>query len=207
MRLKHVKGATEVVELSSYVVHDYLDHKGLWNQVFENNNPIHIEIGMGKGKFLIENAKRFPGINFIGIEKYDSIIIRAIQKLENENLNNIKIIRMDASKIDEVFSKEVEQIYLNFSDPWPKKRHEHRRLTSKNFLDKYTLIFKNKQTIIQKTDNKDLFAFSLMSFNNEGFTFLGLSLDYNDPNNIETEYEHKFKEHGNPIYMVKVTKE
>ena len=207
MRLKHVKGATEAVELSSYVVHDYLDHIGLWNQVFENNNPIHIEIGMGKGKFLIENAKRFPGINFIGIEKYDSIIIRAIQKLENENLNNIKIIRMDASKIDEVFSKEVEQIYLNFSDPWPKKRHENRRLTSKNFLDKYTLIFKNKQTIIQKTDNKDLFAFSLVSFNNDGFTFLDLSLDYNDPNNIETEYEHKFEEHGNPIYMVKVTKE
>lgn len=206
MRIKHVKGATETVEQSSYVVHDYINYKGLWNKVFENNNPIYIEIGMGKGQFLIETAKKFPNINFIGIEKYDSIIVRAIQKLEKENLNNIKIIRMDASQINEVFNKEIEQIYLNFSDPWPKKRHENRRLTSKNFLDKYSHIFKNHQNIIQKTDNKELFAFSLMSFNNEKFTILDLSLDYDSPDNIETEYEHKFKANGNPIYMVKVTK-
>ena len=206
MRLKHVKGATEKINSSGYVIHNYMDYKGKWNDLFETDNPIHIEIGIGKGKFIIECAKKYPNINFIGIEKYDSVMVRAIQKLEDENLTNIKLIRMDATKIDEVFDKEIEQIYLNFSDPWPKKRHEHRRLTSTVFLNKYSKIFKNKQIIIQKTDNKELFEFSLISFNNNKFTFEELSLDYNDIDNIETEYESKFKSLGKPIYMIKVQK-
>ena len=209
MRLKHVKGASEKIENSSYVVHNYEENKGNWKNLFGNNNPIYIEIGMGKGKFLIENATKYPNINFIGIEKFDSVMVRAVEKLENSDLNNIKLIRMDATKIDEVFSKEIEQIYLNFSDPWPKKRHENRRLTSKVFLDKYSNIFKDKFNIIQKTDNRSLFEFSLISFNNEGYQFKELSLDLtldDVPDNIETEYESKFRKQGKPIYRVFVQK-
>ena len=209
MRLKHVKGASEKIENSSYVVHNYNEYKGKWKNVFDNNNPIHIEIGMGKGKFLIENATKYPNINFIGIEKFDSVMVRAVEKLEDTNLNNIKLIRMDATKIDEVFSKEIEQIYLNFSDPWPKKRHEHRRLTSKVFLDKYSNIFSDKFNIIQKTDNRSLFEYSLISFNNEGYKFKELSLDLNtndNLDNIETEYESKFRKQGKIIYRVFVQK-
>lgn len=208
MRLKHVKGASEIISNSNYVVHDYMNNKGLWKNIFKNNNPIHVEIGMGKGKFLIENAIQNPNINFIGIEKFDSVLVRAVQKIENSNLDNIKLIRMDAKCIDEVFYKEIEQIYLNFSDPWPKKRHENRRLTSKYFLDKYNKIFTDKHRIIQKTDNKDLFAFSLITFNNNGYKFEELSFDLKASSsyNIETEYESKFINQGKPIYCVFVSK-
>lgn len=202
MRLKHVKGANLKIENSKYVVLDYENYKGKWKTLFDNDNPIYIEIGMGKGKFIIENAKKNPHINFIGIEKYDSVMVRAVEKLEKFDLKNIKLVRMDARLIDEIFDKEIDLIYLNFSDPWPKKRHEIRRLTSKNFLDKYNKIFKKEQIIIQKTDNKDLFCFSLMSLNNENYKFEELSFDYNDENNITTEYEEKFKKLGNPIYRV-----
>lgn len=206
MRLKHVKGANEKIEKSTYIVSNYKEYKGKWNTVFNNNNPIHIEIGMGKGKFIIENAIKHPDINFIGIEKYDSVIVRATEKLENLNLTNIKIIRMDAREIEDVFSKEIDFIYLNFSDPWPKRRHEIRRLTSKNYLDRYNKIFKGMHNIIQKTDNRDLFVYSLMSFNNNDYKFKELSFDYNDIDNITTEYEEKFRNKGNPIYRVYVQK-
>lgn len=209
MRLKHVKGAGIKIENSKYIVLNYNCYKGIWKKAFNNNNPIHIEIGMGKGDFLIGMAMKYPNINFIGIEKYDSVIVRAIEKLDNYELPNIRLIRMDASKIEDVFSSEIDVIYLNFSDPWPKKRHEHRRLTSKNFLEKYDNLFKENHHIIQKTDNRNLFEFSLMSFVNNEYKINDISLDLHNSGyieNIETEYEHKFASVGNPIYMVDVQK-
>lgn len=209
MRLKHIKGSSEKIENSNYVIKNPNEYRGLWNKVFGNNNPIYIEIGMGKGKFIYENALEYPDINFIGIEKYDSVMVRAVEKLENSNLTNVKLIRMDATDIEQIFDHEVDTIYLNFSDPWPKKRHAHRRLTSPIFLEKYNLITKVGYHIIQKTDNIDLFEFSIISFNNNGYKIEELSLDLhrNNPiSNIETEYETKFKNQGKCIYKINVTK-
>lgn len=209
MRLKHIKGSSEKIENSSYVIKNPKEYRGLWNKVFGNNNPIYIEIGMGKGKFIYENALEYPNINFIGIEKYDSVMVRAVEKLENSNLTNVKLIRMDATEIEQIFDYEVDTIYLNFSDPWPKKRHAHRRLTSPIFLEKYDLITKMGYHIIQKTDNIDLFEFSIISFNNNGYKIEELSLDLHRNNsiiNIETEYETKFKNQGKCIYKIDVTK-
>ena len=209
MRLKHIKGSSEKIENSSYVIKNPNEYRGLWNKVFGNNNPIYIEIGMGKGKFIYENALEYPDINFIGIEKYDSVMVRAVEKLENSNLTNVKLIRMDATDIEQIFDHEVDTIYLNFSDPWPKKRHAHRRLTSPIFLEKYNLITKMGYHIIQKTDNIDLFEFSVISFNNNGYKIEELSLDLHRNNpiiNIETEYETKFKNQGKCIYKIDVTK-
>lgn len=209
MRLKHIKGSSEKIENSNYVIKNPNEYRGLWNKVFGNNNPIYIEIGMGKGKFIYENALEYPDINFIGIEKYDSVMVRAVEKLENSNLTNVKLIRMDATEIEQIFDHEVDKIYLNFSDPWPKKRHAHRRLTSTIFLEKYDLITKVGYHIIQKTDNIDLFEFSIISFNNNGYKIEELSLDLHRNNpiiNIETEYETKFKNQGKCIYKIDVTK-
>lgn len=209
MRLKHVKGAHEKIEKSSYVLQNYMDYKGKFNDLFGNDHPIHLEIGMGKGNFLIENAKRYPEINFIGIEKYDSVMVRAIEKLEEEALPNIRLIRMDARSIEEVFSKEIDIIYLNFSDPWPKDKHEKRRLTSDFYLDKYDLIFKNKAKIIQKTDNRKLFEFSIKSYVKHHYQIEDLSLSLHEddyPLNIMTEYEKKWKERNVPIYYISVIK-
>ncbi|MBP3461220.1 MAG: tRNA (guanosine(46)-N7)-methyltransferase TrmB [Bacilli bacterium] len=209
MRLKCVKGAKERVESSSYLVLEPSKYKGKYKDLFKNNNPIYIEIGMGKGNFIIENAKRYPNINFIGIEKYDSVIVRSVEKLENLELSNLKLIRMDANKINDVFDKEIDLIYLNFSDPWPKLRHEKRRLSSHEFLKKYDLIFKNKKNIIMKTDNRKLFEYSIVSFTNYGYKINDISLNlYDDDieNNIPTEYEIKFKNKGFPIYKIDVEK-
>ena len=142
MRLKHVKGAEDIVENSSYVIKNPENNKEIFNKLFGNNNPIHIEIGMGKGNFIINNNIKYPNINFIGIEKYDSVMVKAIRILEELDLPNLRLIRMDANNIEEVFDKEIDKIYLNFSDPWPKERHAKRRLTSPNFLAKYSNIFK-----------------------------------------------------------------
>ena len=133
MRLRNVKGAKEIIDNSPYIIKNPIDYKGDYQKIFENNNPIHIEIGMGKGDFIIENAKKYPNINFIGIEKFDSVIVRAVQKLENEEIPNLKLIKIDANEIDDVFDKEISVIYLNFSDPWPKARHAKRRLVVKYF--------------------------------------------------------------------------
>ena len=208
MRLRHVKNADKIINDSLYVIDNFKDYKGKWKAIFQNNNPIHIEIGMGKGDFIIGMALKYPDINFIGIEKFDSVLVRAIQKIDIE-IPNLKIIRMDAKEIEEVFDKEIETIYLNFSDPWPKKRHAFRRLTSNEFLERYDKVFSNKCHIIQKTDNKDLFAFSIKSFNNYGYMIADLTLDLQNtdyPDNVETEYEKRFKIKGNPIYMIEVTK-
>lgn len=209
MRLKNVKGAKEIIESSSYVIHNPKEEK--CSKLFSNKNPIQIEIGMGKGDFLIEHAKRNPNINYIGIEKFDSVLVRAVQKLEGIDLPNLKLIRMDAEEIEECFQKEIDTLYLNFSDPWPKKRHSKRRLTSPYFLKKYDSIFKGEKQIIMKTDNRELFEFSLISFNEEKYEIKEVSLDlYQNEeylkNNVPTEYEKKFVLKGFPIYYVKVVK-
>ena len=210
MRLKHVKGAEDIVENSSYVIKNPENNKGNFNKLFGNNNPIHIEIGMGKGNFIINNAIKYPNINFIGIEKYDSVMVKAIRILEELDLPNLRLIRMDANNIEEVFDKEIDQIYLNFSDPWPKERHAKRRLTSPNFLAKYSNIFKSTNRITMKTDNRKLFEYSIQMFNESNFKIDEISLNlYEDDikDNIPTEYEIKFSSQGYPIYMIKVSKD
>ena len=196
MRLKNVKNAKNIVNSSNYIVENPGEHKGNWNKVFDNDKEIYIEIGMGKGDFIIGMAKLYPNINFIGIEMFDSVMARAVQKLEEENIPNLKLIRMDANEIENVFDKEIDRIYLNFSDPWPKNRHSKRRLTSHTLLSKYDSVFKGEKIIMQKTDNIDLFAFSIESLSTYGYTLKNVTLDLaNNPieNNVETEYEKKFK--------------
>ena len=209
MRLRNVKNAKEQIESSSYILLEPKEFRGNFRKLFDNDNPIYIEIGMGKGQFIINNALKYPDINFIGIEKYDSVIVRAIQKIGNMDIPNLKLIRMDALEINDVFDKEIDRIYLNFSDPWPKDRHEHRRLSSIKFLEKYDLIFKDIKNIVMKTDNRKLFEFSIRSFNNYGYKIEDISLDlYNDDHelNIPTEYEDRFVSRGQVIYMIDVTK-
>lgn len=208
MRLRNVAGANEIIDKCSFVIKDCKEYKGKYKTLFNNDNPIHIEIGMGKGNFIIGMAKKYPKINFIGIEKFDSVIVRAIEKIEEE-IPNLKLIRMDATEIEEVFEKEIDTIYLNFSDPWPKKRHSDRRLTSMKFLKRYDSVFKDENKIIMKTDNRKLFEFSLIEFNNYNYKFEDISLDlYNDDvkDNVQTEYEKKFHELGFPIYKISVKK-
>ena len=208
MRLRNVRGASETIENSLYVIKNYEEYKGKYNTVFANNNPIHIEIGMGKGNFIINMAKKYPNINFIGIEKFDSVLVRAIEKVD-EDIPNLRFIRMDATDIEKVFYKELDTIYLNFSDPWPKNRHEHRRLTSEKFLKRYDNLFSKEKNIIMKTDNRKLFEFSIISFTDYNYKIEEISLDmYNDDikDNVQTEYEKKFSEKGFPIYKIVVKK-
>ena len=208
MRLKNIKGAKEKISISPYIITNPEQYKGNFRNIFQNNHPIHLEIGMGKGDFIINMAQKYPDINFIGIEKFDSVILRATQKLENTKIKNLKLIRFDATDISNIFEKEIDTIYLNFSDPWPKNRHEDRRLTSKKFLKRYDTIFKQTPHIIQKTDNRHLFEFSLKSFTDYNYKIKTISLDlHNDEiDNVETEYERKFVNLGYPIYMVEVEK-
>ncbi len=210
MRLKKVKGADEVVNSSDYIIKDYKNHKCDWSNVFQNGNPIHIEIGMGKGNFIIGMAEKYPDINFIGIEMYDSVLVRAVQKLaeKEEKLSNLRLIKMDANEIEEVFDKEISCIYLNFSDPWPKKRHTKRRLTSKEFLQKYDTIFKDEKVIFQKTDNNDLFEFSMESLKEYGYTLKNVTRDLHSENiyNVQTEYEEKFSKDGVKINRLEAYK-
>ena len=210
MRLRNIKGAGEILEKSKYIILTPENYKGKWNTLFNNDNPIHIEIGMGKGNFIIGMAKNNPNINFIGIEMYDSVIVKAVQKLEEENLENLKLIRMDARLIDEVFDKEIDLIYLNFSDPWPKKRTAKRRLTHERFLNTYENIFKGAKTIHMKTDNVPLFEFSLESLSEFGYKLKNISLDLHNSDfegNVMTEYEAKFKEKGIKINRLEAYKD
>ncbi len=208
MRLRNVKNAVTIVEECDYVIKEPKEYKGKYQQLFANENPIHIEIGMGKGDFIIGMAKKYPDINFIGIEKYESVMVRAIQKLDGEMLPNLKLIRLDAITIDEVFDHEVDTIYLNFSDPWPKKRHAKRRLTSSIFLEKYEHIFNGNPHIIQKTDNIYLFASSLSSLSTFGYILERVSLDLENEelDNVCTEYEKKFMSMGVKINYVDAVK-
>ncbi len=211
MRLKKIKNAKEDVIMSTYYVADPENHKGKWEYLFTNGNPIHVEIGMGKGKFVIGMAKAYPNINFVGIEKYDSVLVRAVEILNQmEELPNLKLLLFDAENIATIFDKEVARVYLNFSDPWPKARHEKRRLTSEVFLKKYDTIFKNTKEIIQKTDNKEFFDFSLESIKNYGYTIDEYTYDLyaeNDESNIPTEYEEKFSSKGIKINRLKAHKD
>ncbi len=209
MRLKNVKGAKEIIEKGTYYIDNPYELIGSWQNVFKNNNPIYIEIGMGKGDFIIKNALQFPNINFIGIEKFDSVIVRAIQKSNELDIENLKLIRMDAERIDEVFANEVSKLYLNFSDPWPKDRHAKRRLTSPKFLSTYDKIFKNNIANIEmKTDNIDLFNYSVTTLKENGYNITYLTNDLHRENvfNITTEYEEKFSKKGIKINKLEAFK-
>lgn len=204
MRLKHIKGSEEKVNLSKVVIKNPEQYKGKWKSVFNNKNKIYLEIGMGKGSFLIEHARRNKNVNYIGFEKYPSVLLNALETIENEKLINIKIICADAYKVDEIFYKEISKLYLNFSDPWPKKRHIKRRLTSDVFLKKYNSIFKGLKVIEQKTDNDELFNFSLESYKLNHYIVVKKNTNYFD--DIRTEYENKFISKGKNINYVKVIK-
>lgn len=205
MRLRNIKGATEAIENSPYCFHEPTEMKGFWKDYIKNDNPIHIEIGMGKGRFLMELAAANPAVNYIGIERYTSVLYRAIQKMEEKPLPNVNFICIDAKLLPDVFDeKSIDKIYLNFSDPWPKDRHAKRRLTSRQFLERYDKILKPNGTIEFKTDNVDLFNFSLEEVPAAGWKILASTYDlHNDDvlnkGNIMTEYEEKFSSMGNPI--------
>lgn len=209
MRLRNVRGSRDKIADSEFVIHDEKECKGKWKEVFGNDNPIHIEIGMGKGLFITEMARRNPDINYIGIEKFSSVLVRAIEKRELETeMKNLFFIRMDAEEIEEVFDKaEVSYIYLNFSDPWPKDRHAKRRLTSDRFLDRYKNILSENAAIQFKTDNNPLFDFSLESIKEAGWKMDAMTRDLHNSEynggNVMTEYEKKFSEMGNNINMVR----
>ncbi|MDF2801102.1 MAG: tRNA ((7)-)-methyltransferase [Anaerocolumna sp.] len=204
MRLRNIKGSREEIAVNEFVVHEPEKLKGNWKGYFENNNPIHIEIGMGKGRFICQLAKENPGINYIGIEKYSSVLLRAIEKRKVMDIKNLMFIRFDADYINDIFEKdEIDRIYLNFSDPWPKDRHAKRRLTSKEFFSRYDKFLIKEGEVIFKTDNSDLFAFSLEQVVEAGWILRNHTFDLHHSEymegNVMTEYEEKFSSIGNPI--------
>lgn len=206
MRLRNIPGADEVVSNSTFCIQNPTELKGKWNEFLGNDNPIHIEIGMGKGRFLMDLAALHPDINYIGIERYTSVLLRAVQKMDENPLPNVHFLCEDAATLPEVFApNEVERIYLNFSDPWPKDRHARRRLTSHEFLDRYYQFLQKDGRLEFKTDNQDLFTFSLEEIENSETWKLDAStrdLHHDavlNEGNIMTEYEEKFSSKGNPI--------
>lgn len=204
MRLRNVKGAREKIEASKYVVHNPEALKGKWKDVFKNNNPIHVEIGMGKGKFIQSLALLNKDINYIGIEKFSSVLVRAIERQEETDLSNLYYLRMDAEDIVNIFDEgEVDQIYLNFSDPWPKERHIKRRLTSKEFFSRYNQILKADGKVYFKTDNRELFDFSVEEIPQANWKLERVTYDLHHSEyvegNVMTEYEEKFVSEGKPI--------
>lgn len=209
MRLRNVSGSRERIEESKFVVHEPESVKGKWSrEIFGNDNPLQLEIGMGKGKFIMELAKRNPDINYIGIEKYSSVLIRAIEKQQEEEVPNLKFLRFDAEYLCDIFDREeVDKIYLNFSDPWPKDRHAKRRLTSRQFLARYEQVLKKDGLVEFKTDNRALFDFSLEEYKEAGWEMIAHTFDlHNDEDlvqgNVMTEYEEKFSAAGNPIHKM-----
>ena len=207
MRLRNVRGSREAIEASEYTINVPEDYKGKWSEVFLNNNPIHIEIGMGKGRFITELALKNPNINYIGIEKYSSVLIRAIEKRRELDISNLVFIRMDAENIEEVFENgEVDRIYLNFSDPWPKDRHAKRRLTSRQFFARYNNVLKNDGQVEFKTDNRPLFDFSVEEIPEANWNIVAITYDLHNSDmcegNVMTEYEEKFSSIGNPIHKL-----
>lgn len=208
MRLRNIAGAKDAIENSIYVIQEPERNFEKWKEVFENENPIEIEIGMGKGKFIIEKARQNPEINFIGIEKFSSVLYRAIQKMDLDPVTNLRFICMDAENITEVFGKEeIDKIYLNFSDPWPKDRHAKRRLPSRQFLKRFATILKSKGTLEFKTDNKNLFEFAEEEIEPAGWKLIAITKDLHkdailSEGNIMTEYEEKFSRKGNAIYKL-----
>ena len=208
MRLRHIQGAEETIASSPFVIQEPEQHRGTWNQVFGGSHPLEIEVGMGKGRFIMEKASANPDINYIGIEKFPSVMVGAIKKIDQlEKIpSNLKLLKEDAILLTEVFGKhEVNRIYLNFSDPWPKSKHAKRRLTSSKFLDVYKDILIDEGNIEFKSDNRGLFEYSIISLNQYPMDIEYISLDlHNSPEseiNIMTEYERKFCEKG-PIYKL-----
>lgn len=206
MRLRNIPGSREVIGESKYVIHEMEEAKGKWSEIFQNDHPIYIEVGMGKGRFITQLAIENPDKNFIGIEKYSSVLLRALEKREQlPELTNLYFLRMDAEDLEQVFaSEEVSGIYLNFSDPWPKDRHAKRRLPSKEFLARYDKILKKEGKVEFKTDNIDLFRFALEQIEEAGWKLEAHTFDlHNDSEmvkgNIMTEYEERFSSQGNPI--------
>lgn len=198
MRIRNVKNKEEILDNCSFLLNNPKEYKGKFKELFNNDNPIYVEIGMGKGQFIYQNAKKYKDINFIGIERFDSIMAKAILKMEK--LDNLILIKYDANLIDDLFDHEIDKIYLNFSDPWPKNRHENRRLTSKLFLEKYKNIFKDKERIEVRTDNRDFFLYSVESLGDTGYLLNDVSFNYQSPDLIMTEYESKFRGKGANIY-------
>ena len=215
MRLRNIPGADDVILKHPIAIKNEKEQRGHWNQVFGNANPIHIEIGMGKGQFLLTLAKQNPGINYIGIERYSSVLLRALEKFDTEEfceLDNIRFICMDAFELPEVFELgEVAKIYLNFSDPWPKARHARRRLTSTRFLAQYDKVLAKEGVVEFKTDNRLLFEFSLEQVREGGWKLLAHTFDLHhddamNQGNVMTEYEEKFSSMGNPIHKLIATR-
>ena len=210
MRLRNVPGSRDMIAESPFTIKDETEWKGRWNEVFGNDHPIHIEIGMGKGQFIMTLAKEHPEINYVGIEKYSSVLVRALEKQQEMELPNIKFIRMEAENIAEVFAPdEVTRIYLNFSDPWPKDRHAKRRLTSVQFLQRHENILQKDGHLIFKTDNRDLFDFSLEQVEEaEHWILLNHTFDLHHSEyvegNVMTEYEQRFVEKGNAICRMEI---
>ena len=211
MRLRNIPGARETIAESVATIKDEKEYKGKWKEVFGNNHPIHIEIGMGKGQFILTLASQNPEINYIGIERYSSVLLRALEKYESEEFNqpgNVRFICMDANEIADVFApEEVAKIYLNFSDPWPKARHARRRLTSVQLLSQYEKVLKEGGLVEFKTDNRSLFEFSLEQVEEAGWTLQSHTFDLHNneelnKGNVMTEYEAKFSSMGNPIHKL-----
>ncbi|EKN66023.1 tRNA (guanine-N(7)-)-methyltransferase [Neobacillus bataviensis LMG 21833] len=209
MRLRHKPWAREKIEQHpQYIVANPEQCKGKWHEIFEKDQPLHIEVGTGKGQFITEMAKANPDINYMGIELYDSVIVAALDRLIEANLPNLKLLNVNAADLAKYFTKnDVDRVYLNFSDPWPKARHEKRRLTYKDFLKLYEDLLVDGGEIHFKTDNQGLFEYSLMSFSAYGLLLKYVSLDFHKSEyegNIMTEYEEKFSEQGNRIYRCEV---
>ena len=205
MRLRHIPGAEQMIEESPYVIHEPKEKKGTWKEIFGNDHPIHIEIGMGKGQFIIEMAKRNPEINYVGIERYSTVLVKALRKREQEELGNLYFMCMDARLLAEAFAPgEVAKIYLNFSDPWPKDRHAGRRLTSPQFMAVYNQFLAADGSVEFKTDNRELFDYSLEAIPEAGWKISASTFDLHhnaemNEGNVMTEYETKFSAEGKPI--------
>lgn len=204
MRLRHIPGSEQMIEESPFVIQNPEARRGKWREVFGNRNPIHIEVGMGKGRFIMELAAANPDINYIGIERYSTVLLKAIQKREQLELPNIYFLCIDAGNMANIFNEgEIDRIYLNFSDPWPKDRHSKRRLTSPQFMEVYDKILHREGTVEFKTDNRGLFDYSLESVPEAGWIILNRTFDLHHSDmaegNVMTEYETKFAAEGKPI--------
>ncbi len=209
MRLRNIPQADEIIAASPFCIHEPSIYRGSWHSVFKNNHPIHIEIGMGKGRFILQLAQENKNINYIGIEKYTSVLLRAVQKLESlEAPSNVLFLCINAENLPEIFAPgEISKIYLNFSDPWPKERHAKRRLTSREFLVRYSQVLAADGTIEFKTDNRPLFDFSLQELSSANWNLKACTYDLHhdaalNQENIMTEYEEKFSSIGNPIHKL-----
>ena len=206
MEYNKIYNSLEKINNSKYLIKNPKNYKNKWHDLFQNHNPIYLELGTGRGDFLFNMAKKYPNINFIGIEINSSQLVRATQILENSNLKNIYLINMDARGITQIFGKEIDTIYLTFSEPWPKKRDEKNRFTHESFLKIYDQIFKKDKHIILKTDNASLFTYSLESLSNYWYVFNIVSLNlHNDERNISnimTDFEKQYFKEKRPIYYL-----